>query len=90
MYTGVVVGTVVSTIKDPNLDGIPILVVQKIEKNQKTDLIVAADATRQAGLNDFVYLINSKEASRSFRLDFPPPVDASIVGFVDHLYEEEC
>jgi ethanolamine utilization protein EutN len=87
MYTGVIVGTVTSTIKDPNLQGVPLLVVQKGEDN-KSDLIVAADATRQAGVGDFVYLINSKEASRSFRANLMP-VDAAVIGFVDEYYEED-
>ena len=49
MYIGEVVGCVVATVKEPNLENIPLLVVQLIEKGKKTKMIVAADATRQAG-----------------------------------------
>ena len=67
MYTGEVVGCVVATVKEENLNNIPLLVVRLIENGKKTKMIVAADATRQAGRGDFVYLIGSKEAARMFR-----------------------
>ena len=87
MYTGEVAGRVVSTVKDPGLDGIPMLLVRRIENGKKTGLVVAADATRQAGLGDFVYLIGSKEASRMFRKPLVP-VDVAIVGFIDQYNEK--
>ena len=87
MYTGEVVGTVVSTVKDENLMNIPLLVVQLVENGKKTKMIVAADSTRQAGRGDFVYLIGSKEAARMFRKKLTP-ADASIVGFIDSYREE--
>ena len=82
MYIGEVVGTVVATVKEPNLENIPLLVVQLIEKGKKTKMIVAADSTRQAGRGDFVYMIGSKEAGRMFRKK-RTPADAAIVGFID-------
>ena len=82
MYIGEVVGCVVATVKEENLENIPLLVVQLIEKEKKTKMIVAADATRQAGKGDFVYLIGSKEAGRMFRTK-KTPADAAIVGFID-------
>lgn len=87
MYTGEVIGTVVATVKDENLEGIPLLVVQVIENGKSTKKIVAADATRQAGRGDHVYLIGSKEASRMFRKKLTP-ADAAVVGFID-VYNEE-
>ncbi|PKM41161.1 MAG: ethanolamine utilization protein EutN [Firmicutes bacterium HGW-Firmicutes-9] len=86
MYTGIVVGSVVSTAKDEKLQGIKLLVVQMIENGKPTKLIVAADQTRQAGQDDFVYLIGSKEASLIFRGGLVP-ADAAIVGFVDQYNE---
>jgi len=62
------------------------LTVRLIENNKPTGLIVAADATRQAGIGDFVYLIGSKEASRMFRAPLVP-VDAAVVGFIDDYNE---
>ena len=82
MYIGQVVGCVVSTVKEPNLENIPLLVVQLIEKGKKTKMVVSADATRQAGRGDFVYMIGSKEAERMFRTK-KTPADSAIVGFID-------
>lgn len=87
MYTGVVVGSVVATVKDPALEGVPLLVVQKIENGKEAGLIVAADQTRQAGLDDWVYMIGSKEAARIFRTK-RIPVDVAIVGFIDNYNEK--
>ena len=87
MYAGVVAGSVVATVKDPALEGVPLLVVRKIENGKETGLIVAADQTRQAGLGDYVYMIDSKEAARVFRVK-RIPVDVAIVGFIDTYNEE--
>ena len=57
MYIGEVVGCVVASVKEERLENIPLLVVQLIEKGVKTKMIVAADATRQAGRGDFVFAI---------------------------------
>jgi ethanolamine utilization protein EutN len=88
MYTGKVVGTVVAVAKDSGLEGIPLLVVRKIENGKEAGLVVAADSTRQAGRDDFVYLIGKKEASRIFKDRDLVPVDAAIVGFIDEYREE--
>ena len=87
MYAGIVAGSVVATVKDPGLENIPLLIVSKIENGREAGLIVAADHTRQAGPGDHVYMIGSKEAARIYR-DFLPPVDVSIVGFIDDYHEE--
>jgi ethanolamine utilization protein EutN len=87
MYTGKVIGSVVSTVKDEGLLGIKLLLVQVIENGKPGKVIVAADQTRQAGSDDFVYLIGSKEASLIFRKGLVP-ADASIVGFIDEYNEK--
>ena len=87
MYAGIVAGSVVATVKQPGLENIPLLIVQKIENGKAADLIVAADQTRQAGPGDHVYMIGSKEAARIFHKDLVP-VDVSIVGFIDDYHEE--
>ena len=81
MYQGIVVGCVVSTVKEQGLENVPLLLVQKIEKGKKGEVIVAADCTRQAGRGDYVYLITSSEASLVFHSLVPS--NASIVGFID-------
>lgn len=87
MYTGKVVGSVVSTVKNDSLHGIKLLVVQKIENGKPAGLIVSADGTRQAGIGDFVYLIGSKEATLPFPECKLLPVDSSIIGFIDRINE---
>jgi ethanolamine utilization protein EutN len=87
VYTGRVTGTVVATVKEENLQGIPLLTVKLIENGKEAGTIVAADSRRQAGPGDFVYLIGSKEAAKMFRKELTP-VDAAIVGFIDTYNEE--
>ncbi len=82
MFTGRVEGTVVSTVKDSALVGVKLLLVRLIENGKPTRLVVAGDATRQAGMNDFVTLIGSKEAALMFR-GVLPPCDVAITGFID-------
>jgi ethanolamine utilization protein EutN len=84
MYTGKVVGSVVSTIKDKSLQGIKLLVVQTLENGKPAKLIVAADEARVCGVGDHVYLIGSKEAAMALGKGLFP-VDASIVGIVDEF-----
>jgi microcompartment protein CcmK/EutM len=86
VYTGRVTGTVVASIKEPHLANIPLLAVKVLENGKEGATIVAADSTRQAGPDDFVYLIGSKEAAKMFRQDLCP-VDAAIVGFIDSYNE---
>ena len=90
MFTGRVEGTVVSTAKDSRLTGIKLLLVRMIESGKPTKLVVAGDATRQAGMGDFVTLIGSTEAALMFRGKLPP-CDMAITGFIDHynLKEED-
>ncbi|MCF0230303.1 MAG: ethanolamine utilization protein EutN [Parasporobacterium sp.] len=87
MYAGIVAGSVVATVKDPGIENIPLLIVQKIENGREAGLVVAADQTRQAGIGDHVYMIGSKEAARIFRKKLTP-VDVAIVGFIDEYNEE--
>ena len=87
MYTGKVVGSVVATVKDINLQNIPLLAVRLIENGKEKGLVIAADSTGQAGVGDFVNLIGSKEAARMFRKKLTP-ADVAIVGFIDHYNEQ--
>ena len=86
MYSGKVVGSVVSTVKDAGLTGIKLLLVQTIQDGKPGKTIVAADQTRQAGSGDYVYLVGSKEAGLIFRKGLVP-ADAAIVGFIDEYNE---
>ncbi len=88
MYAGKVVGSVVSTVKDENLKGVKLLVVQLIENGSPKGFEVSADGTRQAGRGDLVYLIGKKEATLPFKERRIIPVDSAIVGFIDRFNEE--
>ena len=79
-----VIGEVVSTCKDDGLVGIKLLVVQPLtpERQPVGRPLVAADSVG-AGVGEEVFFVRGREASFPF---YPaePPVDAGIVGIVDH------
>jgi len=81
-----VIGTVVVTRKDENLAGITLLLVQPLTPDRQATgkPLVAVDSVG-AGVGEEVFFVRGKEASFPF---YPaePPVDAGIVGIVDHWH----
>jgi len=79
-----VIGDVVATRKDENLVGIKLLVVQPLTPDHQPTgrPLVAVDAVG-AGLGEEVFFVRGKEASFPF-YPVEAPVDAGIVGIVDH------
>jgi ethanolamine utilization protein EutN len=79
-----VIGNVVATRKDESLTGIKLLLVQPLtgDRQPAGRPLVAVDAVG-AGVGEEVFFVRGKEASFPF---YPaePPVDAGIVGIVDH------
>jgi microcompartment protein CcmK/EutM len=79
-----VIGEVVSTIKDPNLSGAKLLVLQPLapsgERAGRT--LVALDSVG-AGVGEHVFFVRGREAAFPF-YPVEPPTDASIVGIVDY------
>jgi ethanolamine utilization protein EutN len=79
-----VIGDVVMTRKDDNLSGIKLLLVQPLTplREPAGRPLVAVDSVG-AGVGEEVFFVRGKEASFPF---YPaePPVDAGIVGIVDH------
>ena len=79
-----VIGEVVSSVKDPNLIGTKLLVLQPLtaagENAGRT--LVALDSVG-AGVGENVFFVRGREAAFPF---YPaePPTDAAIVGIVDH------
>ncbi len=77
-------GEVVSTMKDPNLMGIRMLVLQPLlasgEPAGRT--LVALDSVG-AGVGENVFFVRGREAAFPF---YPaePPADATVIGIVDH------
>ena len=79
-----VIGDVVATRKDENLTGLKLLVLQPLAPDGSAAgrTLVAVDAVG-SGVGETVFFVRGKEASFPF---YPTevPVDAGIVGIVDH------
>jgi ethanolamine utilization protein EutN len=88
MFLGRVVGSVVSTVKDPGLAAQRLLIVQPL----KPDLAptgkrsVMLDAVG-AGAGELIYWCRGKESSFPFLPD-EVPSDSTVVGIVDELHLE--
>ncbi|MCX7830344.1 MAG: EutN/CcmL family microcompartment protein [Acidobacteria bacterium] len=85
MNIGKVIGNTVSTVKDPNLKGQRILVVEPLNKREAPFL--ALDVVG-SGAGETVLYTTGREASYAFLPDFVP-CNACIVGIVDHIREEK-
>jgi microcompartment protein CcmK/EutM len=84
MHLAKVIGDVVMTRKDDNLTGLKLLIVQPLTPDRQPAgrALVAVDAVG-AGVGEEVFFVRGKEASFPFH-PVEPPVDAGIVGIVDH------
>lgn len=84
MQVARVIGDVVATVKDPRLSGHKLLVLQPVSTDRAPlgRTLVAVDATG-AGVGEHVFFVRGREASFPFLPD-EPPVDACVVGIVDH------
>ena len=84
MHLARVIGDVVMTRKDENLNNLPLLVLQPIGADGKAvgRTLVAVDSVG-AGIGETVFFVRGKEASFPY---YPQevPTDAGIVGIVDH------
>jgi microcompartment protein CcmK/EutM len=83
-----VIGDVVSTVKDPNLSGIKLLVLQPISAagDASGRTLVALDSVG-AGVGENVFFVRGREAAFPF---YPgePPADATVIGIVDSWHLE--
>lgn len=89
MYLGRVKGTVVAERIAAGMEGMKLLLVQPLD-DQMADagpLQVAVDVV-QAGPEDLVYLVGSREAALACD-PFFVPVDAAIIGIVDQVHAPE-
>ena len=79
-----VVGEVVSTIKDSNLTGLTLLVVQPLNAAGEPvgRTLVAVDSVG-AGVGENVFFVRGREAAFPF-YPVEPPTDAAIIGIVDY------
>ncbi|HEY3384491.1 MAG TPA: EutN/CcmL family microcompartment protein [Vicinamibacterales bacterium] len=87
MLLGRIVGTVVPCVIYRGLEGVPMLLVQPLDKagNSEGRVLVAADATRMAGPGELVYYEGGREAAMA--LDpWCVPVDHAVIGIVDDVH----
>ena len=84
MLLGRVIGQVVPCIVTPGLEGVPMLIVQPLDKklNAKGKALVAADSTRMAGPSELVSYEGGREAALALDETFVP-VDHAIIAIVD-------
>jgi ethanolamine utilization protein EutN len=90
MLLGRVVGAVVPCAVSEGLQGVPMLIVQPLDRMGQPEgrTIVAADATRMAGPGEFVYYEGGREAALALDRTFVP-VDHAVIGIVDGLHRED-
>jgi len=84
MHLARVIGDVVVTRKDENLTGLKLLILQPLTPDRQPAgrTLVAVDSVG-AGVGEEVFFVRGKEASFPF-YPVEAPVDAGIVGIVDH------
>lgn len=87
-----VIGTVVASQKYETLEGAKLLIIQPLtwEERKPIDKPQVAVDTVQAGIGDYVFYVEAREASLPLLPEIAP-VDAGIVGIVDsvNIHEEE-
>ncbi len=86
MFYGRVQGKVIATEKSEKLNGLRLLIVRKVnyKGEDEGEPIIAVDYVG-AGPGDFVFVSKSKDAAFPLK-DRNTPVDAGIVGIIDHVY----
>lgn len=84
MLLGRVIGQVVPCVITRGLEGVPMLIIQPLDKKlqPKGKAIVAADATRMAGMGELVSYEGGREAALALEQTFVP-VDHAIIAIVD-------
>jgi ethanolamine utilization protein EutN len=85
MFLARVVGNVVASVKDPQLAGKTILVVQPVDPHgrDRGEKLLALDSVG-AGAGEMVYCCRGREASFPWHPD-EVPTEASIVAIVDRI-----
>ena len=80
-----VVGTVVATRKDERLHGAKLLVVRNVDPHGKDEAayMVAVD-TVEAGVGETVLIVSGSSARMASGMK-DCPVDAAVVGIIDHV-----
>ena len=87
MLLGKVTGMVVPAVVYEGLAGVPMLLVQPLDKTgaPQGEVLVAADSTRMAGPGETIYYEGGREAALALDPWFVP-VDHTIIGIVDDVH----
>lgn len=90
MKLGRIIGTVVACVVYEGLAGVPLLVVQPLDRDgaDKGTPLVAADATKMAGPGELILYEGGREAALALDETFVP-VDHTIIGIVDEVTAQE-
>lgn len=86
MLLGRVIGTLTPAVTSPGLEGVPMLLVQPLNKKMQKEgkIIVACDSTRMAAPQELIYYEGGREAAIALEKSFVP-VDHTIIGIVDDV-----
>lgn len=85
MFLGRIVGCVWATIKNPQMKGLRMVVVQPVTPElEATGKPLICFDSMGAGSGELIYWVKGKEASLPF-LPAEPPADATVVGIVDSV-----
>jgi len=87
MILGIVVGTVVSTLKADMVDGTKYLLIQKCDQRGDTrdEYHVALDQVG-AGTGEMIFM-SQGSPNRQTKRTFDKPIDASVLGIIDLIDE---
>ena len=92
MLLGKVLGTLTPCVVYEGLEGVPMLLIQPLDKNKNRTgaPLVAADSTRMSAPGELIYYEGGREAAMALDPWFVP-VDHTIIGIVDgvHLLDLE-
>jgi len=84
-----VVGTVVSSHKEPKMEGLKLLLLEKIDPvtlKGKNDFVVSMDSVN-AGLDEIVFYVSGSSA-RFTRATEGLPTDSAVVAIVDQIEKD--
>ncbi|MCR5485418.1 MAG: EutN/CcmL family microcompartment protein [Clostridiales bacterium] len=82
-----VIGHVWATKKQPELEGMKLMVVRETQTNEKNNKTFVAADTVGAGVGEQVLVVDGSTARRALGAD-DLPVDCAIVGIIDTLEVE--
>ena len=90
MKLGRIIGTVVATERYAGLEGVPMLLLQPLDRTgcDVGQPLVAADSTKMAGPGELVLYEAGREAAMALEETFVP-VDHSVIGIVDRVDAEQ-